>query len=124
MAKILLIEDDNAIADIYKRQLVKAGFDVSVENDGVKGLATLKADPPDLLLLDIMLPGMTGLEILKNFKQGNPNSKTITLLLTNLGQDDVIKTGFDLGAAGYLIKANYTPTQVVNEVKNALGSSS
>lgn len=122
MAKILLIEDDTAIADIYKRQLEKAGFTVSVETDGTKGFASLQVNPPDLLLLDIMLPGMTGLEILKNFKKENPGSKMVTLLLTNLGQDDVIKTGFDLGAAGYLIKANYTPAQVVNEVKNALGS--
>ena len=80
----------------------------------------LQSEAFDLLLLDIMLPGMNGLQLLREFKTQNPNSKMITILLTNLGQEAVIKEGFELGAQAYLIKASYTPDQVVNEVKNAL----
>lgn len=118
--KILLVEDEDFIRDLYVRQLTKAGFTVKSAVDGQSGLDQLKTEPFDLLLLDIMLPGMNGLQLLREFKTQNPNSSMITILLTNLGQEAVIKEGFELGAQAYLIKASYTPDQVVNEVKNAL----
>ncbi len=118
--KILIVEDETFIADLYSRQLTNEGFAVSVANDGVSGLKTLEGQPFDLLLLDIMLPGMNGLELLKEWKSKNPGKPLQVLLLTNLGQDAVIKEGFALGASGYLIKASYTPAQIVTEVKNAL----
>ncbi len=118
--KILLVEDEDFIRELYTRQLTKAGFTVKSAIDGQSGLNTLKIEQFDLLLLDIMLPGMNGLQLLREFKSQNPNSPMITILLTNLGQEAVIKEGFELGAQAYLIKASYTPDQVVNEVKNAL----
>ncbi|MDP3948146.1 MAG: response regulator [bacterium] len=118
--KILLVEDEDFIRELYTRQLTKAGFTVKSAADGQSGLETLKAEVFDLLLLDIMLPGMNGLQLLREFKTQNPTSPMITILLTNLGQEAVIKEGFELGAQAYLIKASYTPDQVVNEVKNAL----
>src|SRR3990167_9857457 len=119
--KILLVEDEDFIKELYTRQLTKAGFAVKSAVDGQSGLEALKAETFDLLLLDIMLPGMNGLQLLREFRTQNPNSPMITILLTNLGQEAVIKEGFELGAQAYLIKASYTPDQVVNEVKNALG---
>lgn len=118
--KILLVEDEDFIRDLYARQLAKAGFEVKQAVDGQSGLDMLKAESFDLLLLDIMLPGMNGLQLLRTFKTQNPNSQMVTILLTNLGQEAVIKEGFELGAQAYLIKASYTPDQVVNEVKHAL----
>ncbi|HBQ51290.1 hypothetical protein A3B42_03205 [Candidatus Daviesbacteria bacterium RIFCSPLOWO2_01_FULL_38_10] len=118
--KILLVEDEDFIRELYVRQLTKAGFQVKSAVDGTSGLETLKAETFDLLLLDIMLPGMNGLQLLREFKTNNPTSPMITILLTNLGQEAVIKEGFELGAQAYLIKASYTPDQVVSEVKNAL----
>lgn len=118
--KILLVEDEDFIRELYVRQLTKAGFQVKSAVDGQSGLNMLKAEPFDLLLLDIMLPGINGLQLLRTFKTENPNSPMITILLTNLGQEAVIKEGFELGAQAYLIKASYTPDQVVSEVKNAL----
>lgn len=118
--KILLIEDEVFIADLYARQLIKAGFEVKTVDDGTAGLQTLNSEKFDLLLLDIMLPGINGLEILKQWKTKNPTSTMPVLLLTNLGQDSVIKEGFQLGAQGYLIKSAYTPDQVLAEVKKAL----
>ena len=118
--KILLVEDEDFIRELYTRQLTKAGFSVKSAVNGQIGLETLKNETFDLLLLDIMLPGMNGLQLLREFKTQNPTSTMITILLTNLGQEAVIKEGFELGAQAYLIKASYTPDQVVNEVKNAL----
>ena len=118
--KILLVEDEDFIRELYVRQLTKEGFQVKSAPDGQTGLNLLKTDAFDLLLLDIMLPGMNGLQLLREFKTQNPNSPMVTILLTNLGQEAVIKEGFELGAQAYLIKASYTPDQVVNEVKNAL----
>lgn len=120
--KILLVEDEDFIRELYVRQLTKAGFNVKTAIDGQSGLDVLKQEQFDLLLLDIMLPGMNGLQLLREFKAQNPNSPMITILLTNLGQEAVIKEGFELGAQAYLIKASYTPDQVVAEVKNALAS--
>src|SRR3989344_311831 len=118
--KILLVEDEDFIRELYVRQLTKEGFLVKSAPDGQAGLSMLAAETFDLLLLDIMLPGMNGLQLLREFKTKNPKSPMITILLTNLGQEAVIKEGFELGAQAYLIKASYTPDQVVSEVKNAL----
>lgn len=118
--RILLVEDEDFIRELYVRQLTKAGFLVKSAPDGQSGLETLKNEQFDLLLLDIMLPGMNGLQLLREFKTNYPTSPMITILLTNLGQEAVIKEGFELGAQAYLIKASYTPDQVVTEVKNAL----
>lgn len=118
--KILLVEDEDFIRELYVRQLTKEGFQIKSAIDGQSGLNLLNSEPFDLLLLDIMLPGMNGLQLLREFKTKNPNSPMITILLTNLGQETVIKEGFELGAQAYLIKASYTPNQVVQEVKNAL----
>lgn len=118
--KILIVEDEAFIADLYARQLTLAGFQVKIANDGNIGLQMLESEPFDLLLLDIMLPGINGLELLRQWKLKHPQSPMPVLLLTNLGQDAVIKEGFALGAQGYLIKASYTLDQIVNEVKNAL----
>lgn len=118
--KILLVEDEDFIRELYVRQLTKEGFQIKSAVDGQTGLNLLKTETFDLLLLDIMLPGMNGLQLLREFKTQNPNSPMITILLTNLGQEAVIKEGFELGAAAYLIKASYTPEQIVNEIKSAL----
>ncbi len=118
--KILLVEDEDFIRDLYVRELTKAGYQVKSSPDGTSGLNTLMSENFDLLLLDIMLPGLNGLQVLREFRTKNPGSKTIVILLTNLGQEAVIKEGFELGAQAYLIKGSYTPDQVVNEVTNAL----
>lgn len=118
--KVLLVEDEQFIRDLYTRELTKAGFQVIPVADGQLGLEQLRQDKFDLLLLDIMLPGINGLQLLREYKTQNPNSTMVTILLTNLGQEAVIKEGFELGAQAYLIKASYTPEQVVNEVKSVL----
>lgn len=118
--KALIIEDEQFIRDIYKRQLEKAGILVDGFSNGKEGLQSITQNKYDIILLDIMLPDLNGLEILKQIKQNHDTKNTPVIMLTNLGQDEVIKEGFSLGAQGYFIKASYTPDQIVQEVKNIL----
>src|SRR3989344_1568052 len=118
--KILLIEDEDFIRDLYKRQFEKAGFVVEGFAKGKEGLDASTKNQYDLLLLDIMLPDINGIEILKQIKQNSFSKNLPVVMLTNLGQDSVIKEGFTLGAEGYLIKASFTPDQVVQEATNIL----
>lgn len=118
--KILLIEDDDLIRQLYADQLKAAGLEVFDYPNGQSGLAALKQAKYDLIILDIMLPDINGLEILKQIKKDS-NLKSIPIvLLTNLGQDSIIKEGFKLGADAYFIKLAYNPDQIVAEVKNIL----
>lgn len=118
--KILLIEDDLLIAEMYELEFTRSGYRVTVCSSGEDGIKALQKDHFDLVLLDIMLPSINGLEVLKQIKQ-NPQTKDIrVVLLTNLGHEIVIKTGFDLGAAGYLIKSAYNPDQIIREIANFL----
>lgn len=120
--KLLLIEDEDFIRDLYKRQLELAGIPTDAFGMGNDGLNAAHQNPTayDLVLLDIMLPDTNGLQILKDLKQNTPTKSIPVILLTNLSQDMLIKEGFELGAEGYLVKAAYTPAQIVQEVKNIL----
>lgn len=121
MAKrVLLIEDDDLLRDLYQRQLQVGDLITDAFANGKDGFAALQKNQYDLILLDIMLPDTNGLDILKTIRQGNVQPTIPIILLTNLGQESIIKQGFDLGADGYLIKASYTPDQIVEEVKNLL----
>lgn len=120
--KILIVEDDLFIRELYERQLGIAGYQVATAADGPEGLAKVTQFQPHLLLLDIMLPQMNGLDLLKTLKAKDETKNIPVILLTNLGQDSVIKEGFSLGADGYLIKSAYTPDQIIEEVKKFLSS--
>ncbi len=118
--RILIVEDDLFIRELYERQLSLAGYDVASAADGPEGLTKINQTVPHLLLLDIMLPKMNGLDLLKAIKAQDQTKDVPVILLTNLGQDSVIKEGFNLGADGYLIKSAYTPDQIIDEVKKFL----
>ncbi len=118
--KILLVEDEALIRELYTRQLTKAGFMVKPAATGEEAVQILKTDSFDVILLDIMLPGINGLQVLREYKLAQPNTPTVVVLLTNLGQESIIKEGFDLGAQAYLIKTSYTPDQIVAEVQSII----
>lgn len=119
--KILLIEDEDFIRDLYKRQLELAGFSVDACASGREGLAALKTTLYSLVLLDIMLPQMNGLDILREAKKDEKTKNVPIVLLTNLGQESVKQEGFALGAKDYIIKATQTPDQIVAKIKELLG---
>ncbi len=117
MKKILLAEDDFFIRDIYKRIFVNGGYEVDVAEDGEITLNKLKAQPYDLVLLDIMMPKVTGIDVLKTCKAFDSPIKNIPIfLITNLGQESIIKEAFRLGANGYFLKAQLTPQQILAEI--------
>ena len=116
--KILLVEDDPLLIDIYTTKLKDAGFVVSVATDGRMALELFEKDKPDLILLDIVLPNTNGWEVLKQIKKDNNTTKVV--ILSNLGQKEEIEKGIMLGADKYLIKANYTPSEVIEEIKKLL----
>lgn len=113
-----MVEDEEFIRDLFKRQLDLSGFSTDAFGTGQDGLAAISKNAYDLVLLDIMLPDINGLQILQTIRQNPATKNIVVVLLTNLGQDAVIKQGFELGADGYLVKAAYTPDQIVQEVKN------
>lgn len=119
--KILLVEDDLFLAGMYVTKLNLENFEVEHAEDGEKGLSLAKNSHPDVVLLDIILPKMSGFDVLKNLK-GDPATKDIpVILLTNLGQRDDVQKGLDLGAADYLIKAHFMPSEVVKKIKGLIG---
>lgn len=116
--KILVIEDDQFLRELYDELLKEEGYEVDIAEDGEEGLNKFLEGGYSLVLLDIMLPKIDGLEILRKAKDKKPKKENGPIvLLTNLGQDSIIKEGFSLGAAGYLVKSAMNPDQVLNEIK-------
>ncbi len=115
--KILVVDDEDSVREIYRHEFLNNGYTVVVAQDGEEGLLKAGEERPDMMLLDIMLPKMSGIEVLRALKENELTKKIPVLLLTNLGEETIIKEGFELGADGYLLKVSYTPSQVVDEVK-------
>jgi DNA-binding response OmpR family regulator len=124
MKSILLIEDDPFLIDIYNTKLKEAGFSVEIATDGEEGLKKLAEKKFDLLILDIVLPQITGWEILeeiRDLKFKDEKLKNLKIMiLSNLGQKEEVEKGINLGATKYLIKAHYTPSEIVKEIKEIL----
>jgi two-component system alkaline phosphatase synthesis response regulator PhoP len=121
LKRVLVVDDEESIRDIYQREFTTSGFSVDAAVDGEEGLLKAGEDKPDIILLDVMLPKMNGIEVLKALKQNELTRNIPVLLLTNLGEETIIKEGFSLGADGYLLKVSYTPAQVVEECRKFLG---
>lgn len=120
MKTILLIEDDPFLVDLYTTKFKEVGFEVEVATNGQEGLKKIKARKPDLLLLDIVLPGTNGWEILEEIKRNEALKDLKIVILSNLTQKEEVEKGMELGAAKYLIKTHYTPSEVVEEIKKIL----
>lgn len=118
--QILLVEDDEFLMELYAVKLSMEGFDVLSANDGRKGLRLAKEKIPDLILLDIILPQMDGLEVLKTLKKDPATKKIPVILLTNLSHKEEVQKGFAAGAKDYLIKAHFMPSEVVEKIKKLL----
>jgi len=120
MKSILLIEDDPFIAEIYSTKLKEEGFEVDTVQEGKSAFKIIKEKKPDLLLLDVVLPNIDGWEILRKVKQTPELSHIKIIILSNLEERPEIEKGFQLGADKYLVKAHYTPKDVICEVKKVL----
>ncbi len=120
MKKILIVEDDPFLSEMYVAKLTEAGFETEVAGDGKKGFSIIEKEKPDLVLLDIVLPKMDGFEVLRKVKENEKLKNIPIVLLTNLGQKNEVEKGLSLGANEYIIKAHFTPTAVVAKVKEIL----
>jgi DNA-binding response OmpR family regulator len=120
MAKILIVEDDRFLRELIARKLRNEGYEVLEAVDGEEGLKKIKEEKPDLILLDLILPGIDGFEVLAKTKE-DPNVAQIpVIILSNLGQREEIERGLKLGAIDYLIKAHFTPGEIIEKIKNIL----
>jgi len=120
MKQILLIEDDPFLIDIYTTKLKESGFSVEVATNGEEGIIKAQETKPQLIVLDIVLPQIDGWEILKEIKTDKNLKKIPVVILSNLGQKSEVEKGIKLGAAKYLIKAHFTPSEVIEEIKAIL----
>ena len=117
MKSILLVEDDPFVVDIYTTKLESAGFSIDVAEDGEDALRKLKEKKPDLMILDIVLPNIDGWELLKKIRTELGLEDLKVVVLSNLSQKEEVQKGVELGAVKYFIKANFTPSEVVEEIK-------
>lgn len=122
MTKIAIIEDDPAISQMYRMKFEADGFDVQLANDGLKGVAMVEEFQPDMILLDVQMPEMTGDEVLKQIRDAPWGKYIPVIVLTNLGEEEAPKTIRSLGIHSYIVKAELTPRQVVQRVKEALAA--
>ncbi|MDA3839936.1 MAG: response regulator [Patescibacteria group bacterium] len=114
---ILLVEDDNMISAMYKTKFEQANFEVLMADNGADGLELALSNKPDLILLDIIMPQLDGFTVLEKLKADTKTKNISVFLLTNLGTEEDIQKGQELGAKDYLVKANLTPAEVLDKVK-------
>jgi len=119
MKKILFIEDESALQKTFGEVLKQEGYEMIPALDGEIGLRLAKSEKPDLILLDLILPRINGFEVLKQLKINEGTKEIPIIILTNLEKAEDIQKALELGAATYLVKANYTLTEVVEKVKKA-----
>ena len=112
--RVLCIEDEHFISELYARALTRAGYDVTVEVDGQRGLTLAKTNEYDIILLDLMIPTLTGADVLKNLRgPGAPPLKSKIIITTNLEQRPEVRAAIEHQADGYIVKAEITPRELV-----------
>lgn len=118
--KILLTEDDKFFRDLLIRKLSSGGFEVVSANDGESAIKALETFTPDLAILDILLPGVNGLEVLANIRKNEKTKDLPAVFLSNLSTKEDFQKAKDLGMTAFLVKASVTPDEVITEVKKIL----
>ncbi|MBW3568666.1 response regulator [Candidatus Parcubacteria bacterium] len=111
--KVLCVEDEQFISELYKRALEREGYQTTIISDGIEGLEQAKTNRYDVILLDIMVPGLLGVDVLDKLRKEAPNLKAKIIITTNLEQDDKARQAIESLADAYLIKAEITPRQLV-----------
>lgn len=118
--KVLIVEDEKTLLDMYSLKLTKESYQVITAMDGEAGLNLAKQEQPDIILLDVMLPKFDGFRVLEELRKLHDFKKTPIIMLTNLGQKEDMEKGKQFGATDYLVKASCTPAQVAAKVESIL----
>lgn len=121
MKKILIVDDDQYLRELYEEILKDAGYEVLTAVDGEEGVAKVNSTNFDLILLDVMMPKMDGLHVLQTLKASGKIPAIKVILLTNLAHDPIIQEALDQGASSYLIKADVTPDEILECIKKNIG---
>lgn len=121
-AKIALIEDDIAIVQMYRMKFEAEGFDVAYASDGEQGLDVVKEFKPDVVLLDLMMPIMGGAEMLEKMREEEWGKGVKVIILTNMGESEAPENIEELDVDSFIVKADLTPKQVAEKVKQTLES--
>jgi len=120
--KILIVDDDGFLLDMYSFKFSQHNFNVFTATNGAQALEKLEEGLiPDVLLIDVIMPEMNGFETLDKIKQMDLCKDAVKIILSNKNQQSDINRGTELGVAGYIVKANATPSEVVTKVKEVLG---
>ncbi|MES2023133.1 MAG: response regulator [Patescibacteria group bacterium] len=115
--KILIVDDDSFLLDMYALKFSQNNFDVFTAQSGVQALEKLQGGlQPDILLTDIIMPEMDGFTMLEKIKDGKLSENSVKVILSNKGQQADIDRGRELGAEGFVVKANSTPAEVIDQV--------
>jgi len=114
---ILIVEDDKFLRELISKKLIGQGFKIDEAIDGEEGLKKLQEIKPDMVLLDLILPGLDGFDVLQRIKDDPSTASIPVLILSNLGQKDEIEKGLKLGAVDFLVKAHFTPEEIVQKIK-------
>lgn len=117
---ILLVEDEPLLANLLKQRLEKEGFTVTLSRDGDEALKVLKTSRPHLILLDIILPKVSGFELMETLKADPEFQKAPIIIISNLGQESDVAKGQSLGAIEYFVKAQVSIEELVDHVKKFL----
>jgi len=117
--KILIIEDDKFLRELIAKKVASEGMDAIEAKDGEEGLRKLE-EKPSLVLLDLILPGIDGFEVLSHIKKDPSLPQIPIIILSNLGQRDDVEKGLSLGAIDFLIKAHFTPQEIIEKIKSVL----
>ena len=124
MTTLLIIEDDPLILRMYQQAFTfNDKHEALIADNGVDGLEKAHSEKPDAILLDIMMPTMNGLEVLKKLKADPDTKKIPVIMLTNLGGDKDVQMALKLGAVKYIVKADVTPKQVLDQVEEIITAS-
>lgn len=121
MKTILVVDDDKQLATVFQAALTAAGYQVRTANDGKSGIDAAKQQKFDLVLLDEMMPDMSGNDVLRVLKQDEATKLIPVAMLTNFGSSDLIKDALDNGAADYILKYQVSPTDLPAKVKGIIG---
>ncbi len=114
--KILVIEDDKFISEVYIAKLLKEGFETILIGDGETALERAREEKPDLILLDIFMPKIGGMDVLRVLKEKDVTRDIPVIMLTNATEEQYVGRAMEMGARDYLVKSNYTPEEIVNKV--------
>ena len=118
--KVFIIDDDPFVLDMYVLKFKEEGFEVVTASSGKNAVLRIKEEKPNIILLDVIMPMIDGFEILRSLQKENLDPKPKIIFLTNFGQKEDVERGLQLGADDYIIKAHFTPREVVEKIKSLL----